>query len=60
MKKNINVLSLFDGIATGMQVLKELGYTPNYYAAEIENDAISVAIKNEGKVLKKYTLIRVS
>ena len=52
MKKDINVLSLFDGIATGLVALKELGYTPNYYASEIEQGAIDVAMKNHPEIIQ--------
>ena len=43
-----------------MQVLKELGYTPNYYAAEIENDAISVAIKNHPEIKQMGDITKLS
>ena len=46
MNKKINVLSLFDGISTGFQSIKELGYDANYYASEIDEDAVLVAKKN--------------
>lgn len=46
MNRKLNVFSAFDGIGTGYQILKELGYDCNYYASEIETDAISVAMKN--------------
>ena len=52
MNKNINVLSLFDGIATGLVALKELGYVPNYYASEIEDNAVSVAMKNHPEIMQ--------
>lgn len=51
-KKYINVLSLFDGIATGLVALKELGYIPNYYASEIEPSAIEVAMKNHPEIIQ--------
>lgn len=59
MKKDINVLSLFDGIATGMVALKDLGYTPNYYASEIEQGAISVAMKNHPEIVEMGDVTRV-
>lgn len=43
----MNVLSLFDGISTGQQALKELGLKiENYYASEIDSNAIHVAMDN--------------
>ncbi|XP_046710950.1 DNA (cytosine-5)-methyltransferase 3A isoform X3 [Silurus meridionalis] len=44
-RKPIRVLSLFDGIATGLLVLKELGIqVDRYVASEICEDSISVGI----------------
>ena len=60
MKKDINVLSTFDGIATGLVALKELGYTPNYYSSEIEECAISVAMKNHPEIIKLGDVTKVS
>jgi len=43
----INVLSLFDGISCGQQVLKELDIkVSNYYASEIEAATINIALDN--------------
>ncbi|XP_063064738.1 DNA (cytosine-5-)-methyltransferase 3 beta, duplicate a [Engraulis encrasicolus] len=55
-RRPIRVLSLFDGIATGYQVLKELGLQIELYvAAEICEDAIAVgAIQHEGHI--KYIM----
>lgn len=50
--KNITVLSTFDGIATGLLTLKELGYTVNYYASEIEEGAMKVAMKNHPEIVQ--------
>ncbi|KAJ9580898.1 hypothetical protein L9F63_023922, partial [Diploptera punctata] len=45
----IRVLSLFDGIGTGMVVLKKLGINVlKYYACEIDQDAINVSTFNHG------------
>jgi len=44
--KKLKVLSLFDGISCGQQALTELGYELNYYASEIEKEAIQVTQKN--------------
>jgi DNA (cytosine-5)-methyltransferase 3A len=49
---NINVISLFDGVSTGLVALKELGYSPNYYASEIELGAIDVAMKNHPEIIQ--------
>jgi DNA (cytosine-5)-methyltransferase 3A len=44
---NINVLSLFDGIGCGRESLKRLGkQVDNYFASEIEEPAILIAVKN--------------
>jgi site-specific DNA-cytosine methylase len=44
---NINVLSLFDGVSCGFTALKRLGkHVDNYYASEIEEPAIQIAVKN--------------
>ena len=46
-KKDLTVLSLFDGISCGYQALKEAGVSVGkYYASEIDKFAISVAMKN--------------
>ena len=43
----MNVLSLFDGISTGQQALKELGIEINhYFSSEIKEYAIKVTQKN--------------
>ena len=52
MNKNITVLSLFDGISTGLLSLKELGYQPLYYASEISENAITVAMKNHPEIIQ--------
>uniref|UniRef100_A0A4W4G9J9 DNA (cytosine-5-)-methyltransferase n=1 Tax=Electrophorus electricus TaxID=8005 RepID=A0A4W4G9J9_ELEEL len=51
-RQPIRVLSLFDGIATGYLVLKDLGFkVERYIASEICEDSITVGmIKHEGKV----------
>ncbi|KAG7281087.1 hypothetical protein CRUP_027624 [Coryphaenoides rupestris] len=51
-RRPIRVLSLFDGIATGYLVLKELGIKVDHYvASEICGDSIAVGmIKHEGKI----------
>ncbi|KAI4884077.1 hypothetical protein NFI96_030674 [Prochilodus magdalenae] len=51
-RRPIKVLSLFDGIATGYLVLKDLGFkVERYIASEICEDSIAVGmIKHEGKI----------
>uniref|UniRef100_A0A3P8Z6W9 DNA (cytosine-5-)-methyltransferase n=1 Tax=Esox lucius TaxID=8010 RepID=A0A3P8Z6W9_ESOLU len=51
-RRPIRVLSLFDGIATGYLVLKDLGFiVKRYIASEICEDSIAVGmIKHEGKI----------
>jgi DNA-cytosine methyltransferase len=45
--KNINVLSLFDGMSCGQIALNKLGVKyDNYYASEIDKFAISITKKN--------------
>lgn len=46
MKKKMNVLSLFDGMSCGMIALKELGINCNYYASEVDKDAIKLSSHN--------------
>lgn len=42
----MKVISLFDGISCGKQALKELGIPNDYYASEINRQAIAVASAN--------------
>ncbi|XP_077406186.1 DNA (cytosine-5)-methyltransferase 3C-like isoform X2 [Vanacampus margaritifer] len=53
LRRPIRVLSLFDGIATGYQVLKDLGFKIHtYIASEICEDSIAVALVNhDGKII---------
>lgn len=49
----LRVLSLFDGIACGMQAFKELGIPIDvYYASEIEKNAIKVAKANHPEIIE--------
>lgn len=49
----LRVLSLFDGIACGMQAFKELGIPIDvYYASEIEKNAIKVATANHSEIIE--------
>ncbi|XP_036388708.1 uncharacterized protein LOC118780367 [Megalops cyprinoides] len=52
-RRPIRVLSLFDGIATGYLVLKDLGFkVDKYIASEICEDSITVgAVNHEGKIV---------
>ncbi|XP_071760134.1 DNA (cytosine-5)-methyltransferase 3A isoform X3 [Centroberyx gerrardi] len=52
-RKPIRVLSLFDGIATGLLVLKELGIqVDRYIASEVCEDSITVGIvRHQGRVM---------
>uniref|UniRef100_A0A3Q1G8X7 DNA (cytosine-5-)-methyltransferase n=1 Tax=Acanthochromis polyacanthus TaxID=80966 RepID=A0A3Q1G8X7_9TELE len=51
-RRPIRVLSLFDGIATGYLVLKDLGFkVDQYVASEVCEDSISVGVvRHEGKI----------
>ncbi|MCJ8734989.1 hypothetical protein PDJAM_G00241590 [Pangasius djambal] len=51
-RRPIKVLSLFDGIATGYLVLKDLGFkVERYIASEICEDSVAVGmVKHEGKI----------
>ncbi|KAM4738409.1 DNA (cytosine-5)-methyltransferase 3B isoform 2-T2 [Anableps anableps] len=51
-RRPIRVLSLFDGIATGYQVLRNLGFkVDQYVASEVCEDSISVGVvRHEGKI----------
>ncbi|KAM7411154.1 hypothetical protein PAMA_021233 [Pampus argenteus] len=53
MRRPIRVLSLFDGIATGYLVLKDLGLkVEKYVASEVCEDSIAVAtVNHDGKVI---------
>ena len=42
----MKILSLFDGISIAQQAFKELGYEVEYYASEIDKNAIQVTQKN--------------
>uniref|UniRef100_A0AAQ4S0E1 DNA (cytosine-5-)-methyltransferase n=1 Tax=Gasterosteus aculeatus aculeatus TaxID=481459 RepID=A0AAQ4S0E1_GASAC len=52
LRRPVRVLSLFDGIATGYFVLKELGFKVEaYVASEICEDSLAVAtINHDGKI----------
>ncbi|XP_053279901.1 uncharacterized protein LOC128441822 [Pleuronectes platessa] len=52
-RQPLRVLSLFDGIATGLLVLKELGFkVEKYFASEICEDSIAVAaVHHDDKII---------
>ncbi|KAM4540395.1 DNA (cytosine-5)-methyltransferase 3A isoform 4-T5 [Fundulus diaphanus] len=52
-RKPVRVLSLFDGIATGLLVLKELGIqVDRYVASEVCEDSITVGIvRHQGRIM---------
>nr|XP_033791350.1 DNA (cytosine-5)-methyltransferase 3A isoform X2 [Geotrypetes seraphini] len=52
-RKPIRVLSLFDGIATGLLVLKDLGIQVDcYIASEVCEDSITVGmVRHQGKIM---------
>uniref|UniRef100_A0A8C9TFD0 DNA (cytosine-5-)-methyltransferase n=1 Tax=Scleropages formosus TaxID=113540 RepID=A0A8C9TFD0_SCLFO len=52
-RKPIRVLSLFDGIATGLLVLKDLGIqVESYIASEVCEDSITVGIvRHQGRIM---------
>eukprot|EP00062_Callorhinchus_milii_P015058 gi/632964902/ref/XP_007898625.1/ PREDICTED: DNA (cytosine-5)-methyltransferase 3A isoform X1 [Callorhinchus milii] len=52
-RKPIKVLSLFDGIATGLLVLKDLGiHVERYIASEVCEDSITVGmVRHQGKIM---------
>jgi DNA-cytosine methyltransferase len=48
----MNVLSLFDGMACGLQALKQAGVkVDNYFASEIDKHAIFIAKKNHPEII---------
>ncbi|XP_034551005.1 uncharacterized protein LOC117821083 isoform X2 [Notolabrus celidotus] len=53
LRRPIRVLSLFDGIATGYVVLKDLGFkVETYVASEVCEDSLAVAaINHEGNII---------
>uniref|UniRef100_A0A8C6SK83 DNA (cytosine-5-)-methyltransferase n=1 Tax=Neogobius melanostomus TaxID=47308 RepID=A0A8C6SK83_9GOBI len=53
LRRPVRVLSLFDGIATGYLVLKDLGFkVETYVASEVCEDSIAVAhINHDGKII---------
>ena len=57
----MNVLSLFDGIGTGMLALKNAGITVDkYFASEIDEKAISVAKHNFPEIVEIGDIEKIS
>ncbi len=51
--REMNVLSLFDGMACGLVALKRAGIkVENYYASEIDKWAIQIAMKNHPEIIQ--------
>lgn len=60
MNREINVLSLFDGMSCGQIALNKLGVTvKNYYASEIESQAIKVTQHNFPNTIQLGSIIDV-
>ncbi|XP_072304737.1 uncharacterized protein [Eucyclogobius newberryi] len=53
LRRPVRVLSLFDGIATGFLVLKDLGFkVETYVASEVCGDSLAVAhVNHDGKII---------
>jgi site-specific DNA-cytosine methylase len=57
-KTKINVLSLFDGMSCGQIALNKLGIEyDNYFASEIDKDAIKVTMKNYPNTIQLGSII---
>lgn len=57
----MNVLSLFDGTASGLQSLKQSGIkVDNYFASEIDKYAMSIAKKNHPEIVHIGSVTEVS
>jgi len=53
IEENMNILSLFDGMAGLRQSLKEINFkVDKYYASEVDNDAIKIANKNHNDIFQ--------
>ena len=48
----MKILSLFDGISIAQQAFKELGYEVEYYASEIDKNAIQITQKNHPNTIQ--------
>jgi len=58
--KKLNVLSLFDGLSSGMIALDNLGIDCNYYASEIDKYAIKVSQDNYPNIIRVGDVTKVS
>jgi DNA-cytosine methyltransferase len=55
----INILSLFDGCSCGLTALKRSGFKiNNYYAAEIDKNAIQISKKNHPEIIHLGDVIK--
>ncbi|XP_039256115.2 DNA (cytosine-5)-methyltransferase 3A-like isoform X3 [Styela clava] len=60
-KKKIKVLSLFDGISTGMVALKELNFSiDEYYASEIDQNAIYISRAHHPEILHIGDIVNIN
>ena len=60
-RRKIRVLGLFDGIATGLLVLKELGIEVELYvASEIDQDAVHVSRVQHDEILHVGNVERIT
>ena len=60
LSKELTVVSLFDGIGTGLISLKELGYKCKYYASEIDEFSMRVAMKNHLEIVEMGNILKIS
>ena len=59
--KNINVLSVFDGMSCGQIALDELGFhVSNYFASEIDGNAIKVTNANYPNTIQLGDITKVN
>ncbi|XP_066526422.1 uncharacterized protein [Hoplias malabaricus] len=62
LRRPIRVLSLFDGIATGYLVLKDLGFkVEKYVASEVDDESITISMVNhDGKITQVNDVRRIT
>lgn len=56
----MNVLSMFDGISCGKVALDRLGIACNYYASEIDQNAIKISMDNHKEIVRLGDVKKVS
>ncbi len=56
----MRVLSLFDGMSCGQLALKRLGYSPEYYASEIDARAIATTLRSFPKTVQLGDVTKLS